>query len=482
MAMKSRSRLESPTLRILIDPTRVDAAEVVFQSARGDAEPVELARCRVEDLGAPPTLTGPDRIADQGLHVPRKVMKALREATDALETSPLAPHDALWLEFPSPRGFLYILPWERLLRSLRRTLLRLPNHLVRPQVLGHSFEVALCVSTSMVKEALGVSDIVESLVDQYLHFPERDVTVHIFTDIADYLEVHNQFDGYSGRIVVHDPNVLRSEESSFAHSISSPANPWLQWMGEAMNGIALDFVHFVSRGCLTGDRGAIAVAGSPTGQRGEKSSNVIGATSLSTFLSRVGAWGFALTGAGGSDSGMGMRELADAITFIRPGVAVTHDIESDPSFDQMRTVLSMIFGSGADLHAALPAIACWVHPQFVDTPIYYSPSTDEIYLSPDQDLIRDEHQFRSEYSSGLHLNIDGSSTFIAGPTRRALADSTTENWVASASRVLETKQMQWLSDSPDGVTDPAAETALRNVADLVEQHVNDSDPRWGSAR
>ena len=53
----------------------------------------------------------------------------------------------------------------------------------------------------------------------------------------------------------------------------------------------LDFVHFVGHGYLSGDRGAIAVATSPTVNTDQQWSRFIGSVELNTFLSQVGAWG-----------------------------------------------------------------------------------------------------------------------------------------------------------------------------------------------
>jgi hypothetical protein len=113
-------------------------------------------------------------------------------------------------------------------------------------------------------------------------------------------------------------------------------------------------------------------------------------------------------------------------------------------------VLRTIFAPDSPLEP-LPAVTCWVHPQFAEIP----------------DTVLEE----------LNFNIDGSSVFVAEATKAALADANTASWVASASRVLETQQMRWLPDSTDVAPDPAAVTALKNVADLVERHVNSTYPQ-----
>ena len=130
---------------------------------------------------------------------------------------------------------------------------------------------------------------------------------------------------------------------------------------------------------------------------------------------------------------------------------MTHNIEHDADGAQLGMVLQTIFAPGSPLDRPLPAVTCWVHPQFVDYP--------------------------DTYREALNLNVDGSSVFVADATKAALAESNTASWVASATRVLETQQMRWLPDSTDVEPDPAAVTALKNVADLVERHVNSAYPQ-----
>ena len=456
MAMQIRSDLDLPTLRILIDPQRTSFTEAVFQVVRGRDTPSEVTRCSLRDLGLPNTLTGLRPVDDDRLTVPGNVIAAMQQGVSGLGPSPLPPESALWLEFPSPRGFLYIAPWERLLEPLGRSMFRLPNHLVRPYAPGRTLEVAVCASAPMAKSAFMPTQILEPLAAQYLQKTGRAVTVHVFTDESWFAAVRALFNdsGLQG-VVVHDPaEAAGYEKPGRAARVGTSAqlsSPWLLWMRDAMGGKALDFVHFVSHGYLSGDRGAIAVATSPTVNTDQQWSRFIGSVELNTFLSQVGAWGLVLTGPYDNFSEVGLRELADAIALIRPGITMTHDFEQDPECGQIGLVLQTVLAPGTTLDRPLPATTCWVHPRFVEFP--------------------------EEYRDDLHLNADGSSAFVGGATKEALADSGTETWVASAARVLETQQMRWLPDSTDVSTDPAAVTALRNVADLVERHVSRMYPR-----
>jgi len=458
MAMQIRSDLDLPTLRILLDPARTSFSEVVFQVVRGRGTPSEVTRCSLRDLGLPDTLTGMNPIVDNSLTVPAAAIAALKPQVDNLGPSPMPPQSALWLEFPSPRGYLYIIPWERLLEPLGRSLFRLPNHLVRPQAPGQTLEVAICASAPMAKAAFGPPDIVVGLTQHYLKRTGHEVTVHVFTDQAWYYPMQGAVGPFGSQVVVHDPadsiRFERPERSNRVGSSAQVVSPWLLWIREAMKGRPLDLVHFVSHGYLSGDRGAIAVASTPTLNTDRQWARFIGGVELSTFLSQVGAWGLLLTGPPNNFSEAGLRELADSIALVRPGITVTHDYDADGGCAQFGLILQTVLAPGSPLDHPLPATTCWVHPRFVEFPDAYD---------------------------NLHLNVDGSSAFISGATKEALGNSTTQSWVASASRYLEGQQIKWLPDNLDDAADPAAVTALKNVADLVERHVSRVYPSGDSS-
>ena len=397
MAMQIRSDLDLPTLRIVIDPQRTNFTEAVFQVVRGRDTPSEVARCSLRDLGLPNTLTGLRPVDDDRLTVPPRVVAALQEAVGGLGPSPLPPESALWLEFPSPRGFLYIAPWGRLLEPLGRPLFRLPNHLVRPQAPGRTLEVAICASAPRAKSAFDPPRILEPLVTQYLTKTGRDVTVHVFTDDSWFAAVRALFNdsGLPG-VVVHDPaEAVGYEPPSRAARIGTSeqrSSPWLLWMRATMGTKPLDFVHFVSHGYLSGHRGAIAVASSPTVNTDQQWSRFIGSVELNTFLSQVGAWGLGLTGPYDNFSEVGLRELADAIALVRPGVTVTHSIEHDAEGGQFGLVLQTIFAPAprSTIRCRLPRAGC----------------------------TRSSSNIQDEYQDDLHLNADGSSAFVGAPPKR----------------------------------------------------------------
>ncbi len=450
MAALIRSDLDLPTLRILLDPASFTYA--VFQLVRGRDTPTEVARCHLRDLGLPATLEGVLPVADHQLRVPSRVLGRLEASAPKFGLSPMPPHNALWLEFPSPRGCLYVMPWERLLESLGRNLFRLPNYLVRPHAPGQNLEVAICASAPAAKAWFSAPEIVRSLTDRYLMLTGHRVRLHLFTDALAYPDVAAMASP-GGEVTAYDPAAASSYEpprrGSSVGTASRLSSPWLLWMRDALLGRPLDFVHFVTHGYMPGDRGAIALATAPTVNTDQRLSRFISAAEVNTFMSQTGAWGLVLTGPPNNFSSSGLRELADAVAQVRPGIAMTHDAGVDVHSLEFGRCLQTVLAQGS-LDRPLSSITCWVHPAFVEFP--------------------------AEDQQDLHVNHDGSSAFLGPATVDALSGQDTEAWVASASRAVEMQQVRWLPDTPEESADPAAVTALRNVADLVERHVGRAYP------
>jgi hypothetical protein len=338
----------------------------------------------------------------------------------------------------------------------------LPNHLVRPQAPGQSLEVAICSSAPQAKIAFGPPEIMVDLAEQYAARSGHRVRLHLFTDVAWHPELRSRVAdraSLADHVVVHDPAQAPSYErtrptrSGIGGEVT---NPWLRWILDSTSGGRIDVIHFATHGFLSGDRGAIAVASTPNLDTDRQMSRFIGSVEITAFLTRLGAWGLALSGPPGNVSPAGLREVADAVALVLPGMALVHDLDHDPHADQLGLALHTILGQGPDLDRPLPAVTAWVHPRFVEFP--------------------------EEDQTELHLNVDGSSSFIADATRSALASPGTEAWVASLSRCVEQLQVRWLPDTPDEAADPAAVEALNRVSEMLERHVAREYPTGGTSR
>ena len=453
--MRLRAEFDLQTLQIKLDPGRKGAGEVVFQTIAGRDEPTEVARCALGLLGVPATRAGFRSIDDDdALGVPPAVLAAIQQAV-----SGQAAGSALWLEFPSPRGNLYVIPWERLLDPLHRALLRLPYHLVRPQRRGSQLDVAICASAPLAKSAFDLPRMVDMLVSVYQRLYASDVTVHVFADAASYRRLSLQLDDGPGVVVLHDPasaaGFAAPQRSRRLGGGSQLSSPWLLWMREAMGGQPLDIVHFLTHGYLAGDRGALACATTPTVNDDRGWARFVGAAEITTFLAQVGGWGIVMSGPPGNFSQAGLRALGDEIATERPGMVIIHDFGRDWPGHDLRAVLQMVLNRDSRSTHPMPSITCWVHPRFVQA---------------------------ADHPAFPGIADDGTSTLIRESTRVALTGHDTEAWVAAASRALEAQQAQWLPGSSDEAVDPAALTALQNVANLVARHVDLAYPGGGTSK
>ncbi|GAA1985280.1 hypothetical protein GCM10009718_23270 [Isoptericola halotolerans] len=462
MAKNLRTEIALPTLRISVDLARADA---VFATAHDRARPQEVARCPLRDLGLPSSVDGP--VADAALTVPAEVVARLDRAARELGTSPLPPAQALWLEFPAPRGLVHVLPWERLLASLERPLFRLPYHPVRPQKPGPRLDVAICASSPFRTTAFDPAEVLAHLSAQYLRHAGRDVTVHLFTDAAHHaatraaVESMLSYDHTLGAFeppIVHEPPG-RPRHPSSSHGSHAITNPWLTWLSDGVDGGRLDVVHLVAHGSMSSGRGSVALATTPRTEPGTTPARFVEAVELVELLTRVGALGLALSSPPGNRSAAGLRELADDVARVRPGVAAVHDLADDPEARQLGAALRMVFAPSQDQHPPLPAMAAWVHPLFVGR------GGLEAYADDVAGPLR-------ELTSTLLLDEDGRSSFLQPATRRSAAEVDSESWVASASRSIEQLQMAWLPPSLDLPVDRAAVEALDRVAGLLEQHAH----------
>lgn len=432
-----------PTLRIQLGGSgETTRSEVVFQAEVGGPT-TEAGRCTTEELGLPERLTT-RQFEDYRFHLPHRILESVRQILDLL----MPQGAAIWLDLPSPRGYLYLVPWERLLEQLARPIFRLPNHFLRPQTASDSLEVALCGSAPLAKSAFDTVWELERLAALWAGLPQ--VRVHIFTDSNSYEP--ERMTSVGPAVVVHDP-VEASEyaaprRTSRVTESTEISNPWMLWIRDSLRNEALDVLHFVTHGYISGDRGAIALASTPMSNIDPSLSRFVGSAEMSSLLIQSGAWCLMLTGPPGNYSSPGLRELADSIAAVHPGVALVHELDLDSKLEQLNFVVEMMFGSGSPVTQAMPGVTCWLHPQFAN----YSTAVQQALL----------------------LTEEGRSSLVQDATYTALTHEVTPAWVAAGARYLEAQQAEWLPTEitePRGERDQAAVDALRSVSSLLEKHV-----------
>jgi len=445
MAAIVRSEHDLPSVRITLG--RGERAAVSFAVRRGRAEVTAEARCTTSNLGLV-DLRREEWIPDHVFSVPDHVLDVLGTQLDAIGPSRYQPENAVWLELPAPRGHLYLLPWERMLAPLGRPVLRLPNQTVRPQSPSTSLEVALCASSPMAKSAFDTAHELSRIARVWLDRAGHDVRLHLFTDVNSHARLRDLTADIAAVATVHDPHAAdsygRPERTGRVGTSTNVINPWLLWIADALAGRALDVAHFVTHGYLSGERGAIALASTPLLNTDRMWSRFVGGAEMSGFLARVGAWSLLLTGPPDNFSGLGLRELADAIAMSSPGISATHELTVDHDGAQLAELLDLVYAGGGGSLPPMPGVTCWVHPKFVEFP-------------PD------------EQESKL-VTADGRSSLVKAATQLVLASEHTPSWVASGTHYLENLQSRWLPESADEPIDDDAVAALESVSRLLEKH------------
>jgi hypothetical protein len=454
MAMLVRSEHGLPTLRIRLARSKGRAAplaeQAVWEAVVGAGEPREFFRCDTAELGLPDRVDSTRSVSEDRFRLPPDAAGSIARAVAEMDAGG-AGRDAVWLELPAPRGYLHLAPWEKLLASAvpDRPMLRLPYHTLRPRASSAIVEVAVCgVVPRAGLAGVDPSAIIAAHARSWILNAGLKTRVHVFTRDEAVAGVRRLVEALPD-VVVHDPEQARDLPASGLARDVSPTdlatNPWLLWMTAALGGQALDIVHVLTQGNLSGTGGRMLIARSPIAGDERDTCLLVGPTPLSGGLSQLGAWALVLSGLPGDPCPAGLRDLADAIAQLRPGVAVAGGPTGSDTTD-LDAALRRLFGDGSPPGRPLPTLSCWIHPQFVE----YAP----------------------EECDALLLTTKGHSTVIAPATQDALAAQDTPAWVAAGTRYLELQQADWLDESTvDTGTDDAAVSALRSVSALLDAHV-----------
>jgi hypothetical protein len=432
-------------LRIKLDRAGGSPARAVFELRADDGVRLRVGAVPVGELGLPDRIRSSQDVDERRFGVPPEVVAGIRDGLAGLRPDPAAP---LWLNLAPPRGYLHLVPWERLLSpALRRMILRLPNFRVRSAATGPSLRIAICASEPRAKMSFGAVDVLPMLADCWAAATGRPVFVHVFTDLASFPAVRTALAGRDG-IVVADPTGAGGlpEPPRSRGSTGEITNPWLRWIRDELSGTALDVMHFVGHGYFGGDRGSLALAADPARNTDRVSARFVGGTELAEFMCRTGAWTLCLSSPEFNYSTAALRELADATAQVRPGVTMVHDLGADDRARELDTVLGTVFAR-APAPPQLPAVACWCGVEFVE-PAVTPRSADPL-----------------QYAS-----VPFDDEFDLDDTRDVLARDTTPTWVAAGARVIEATQVEWAGASGD-LEDPDAIAALRNVSALFNEHV-----------
>jgi hypothetical protein len=448
-----RSENDLTALRIRLGSTVDTRSEVSFEAVEPSGQSEAVARCSTWELGMPDVsvrgTSGTDLSVIDSCALPTPVLSAIESRMGALAYSASTPRNAVWLELSRPRGYLHLVPWERLLAPLGRPVLRLPYHALRPRASSGSVEVVICISAPVAKATFDVVGTAMRMADAWTGLAQCKVRLHIFADAAVHTALVNAAAERVHDIIVHDPHqptgYLRPRATRSISTSPSVTSPWLEWIQGELGEHAVDAVHFLVHGYISGDRGALAVASTPTLNTDQRLSRFIGAPEMSSFLTQVGAWAHVVSGPPPQNfSPVGLREFADANAQLRPGATLVHEFTDDPHGEQLKEALSVVFGYYAEV-PPMPAVTAWLHPGAVAYP--------------------------AEEQRALHLTEAGHSALIPGAASEVLAEESTPAWVAASTRLLETLQAEWLPERAGESVNPDAAAALQSVSEVFDAHV-----------
>jgi hypothetical protein len=432
--------------RRLSDGTLGPAA--IFEAWRGSEEPTVLARV--------PPPSGP--------------VRHRREHVDLLDFGPpteifTAPFftalkgEPLWLDLPATAGAMRLLPWERFLEPLGVPVLRLPSLILpaRPPATSR-LQVALVASSIGEEDHSDFERGIPLMVEAIRSATPRPVSVHVFAN-----EVHERFLrrvlGPDPDVVIHEPPSpeKRIRVTSGSRVPANVENPWLAWMYARLVGVAVDHVHFHCHGDFVLDNGAVSFAGAPDST--DDSYRCVGSPELLAVLTGLGAWSVGFSGPRGNFSPEGLRDVAYAVTDVRPGPVVLQESAADPDFGELGAALSVIWNRLPPPAPRCLATAIWIDPSLLQgtaSTVSAAGTTDRVLTS-----------------------------LLSTETGAALTAERTPTWVAATARVLEQAGAHWLASEPVGPDRrrrQATVEALRFAADLLEEHVKEAGPSGKEGR
>ena len=292
---------------------------------------------------------------------------AMARELNSLLPSLLQERDCLWLELAEPIGYLPLLPWEELLRSVTSApILRLSPHSIKAVSPERELSAVLCVTVPS-REWLPSVDHLTSLARAICQsLPERS-TLHVFADDlchALFAAANEKLgnDDDQGRHIKFWPLPIE-QPGSGPENENRSEQPWMTWLTASLAGRAVDIVHCLCPGMLLPDHARLVIArdaappllvSAPSATEGAatgRALNYISPSEHSELLTTLGAWAaiFSAPAAGQwmVESRQGIRVFVDQFARARPGVAVFHDLEADPACEALAETYRFIIGDSS---------------------------------------------------------------------------------------------------------------------------------------
>ncbi len=435
MAALIRTDYDLPTLRVQIAPGETAEIFAMFDVFLRPEQTMTVATVPTRALGLSDRIRSAEDVSESRFALAGDVVERISSALHNLATD--VP--AYWLELPAPRGYLQLVPWERLLSpALGVPLLRLPNIALRPTAPGPTLHVAVAAGLAVGMPPFDVAGLISAVARTWTRSVDRVVLMDVFVDAGSFPSVRDRTADLPW-ITVHDTAAMPTAVSD-ADRDEEAGHPWVRWLSSALAGTATDVVHVLSHGHISGDRGALTLPASPSAEGGDRRARFIGPALLCDALAGLGAWSLLISAVPDNHCEPGLRDLADAVSQARAGAVVLHRMSEPDPVAELGPAIEMVY-AGQPQFRPLSGITCWSHPSFVAAPA-------DVKL----------------------CDTDGTSALITGATQEVLSHRDTPTWVAAGTRVLETLQAEWIP-ADGSVPDPHAVAALQTVSKLFDDHV-----------
>lgn len=325
---------------------------LIFESGGGPRERWQIA---LQDLGVDANAR-PDPQATMRLPTPILETLAVLSRTCAAT----GDDEPLWLHLVRPYGYLGALPWEALLgAAIKRPVLRLPDFLERSQENPDILEIAICYDPPWQTDRAAAHGRVRDVISGALATPRPQIVVHLFTtpEAAQGLRGHAD-----PRLNIHDAS---GSKAAALTSRAASASPWLEWMADALQGRALDAVHFVCATETADECATLLLRASPVPES-VGSLSAISASDIAAFLQRAGAWAALFSPPPMSGTETSCRYFADGLAQIRPGPVLFHEFHAgDAGGAQLEEVYRFLFAPEASAAPRLERDFLYCQPSLV---------------------------------------------------------------------------------------------------------------------
>jgi large subunit ribosomal protein L19 len=361
LSIKHRARGEQHDIAI----TACIGSDPVFENFLLDPEKAGLQPRVIDD-----SPSSADPLADSTACV--EALRPLAKRLRLYETQrPMAQSQSLplLLEIASPRGYLPLIHWERvLLQVLGRPIVRRPAFPFLRLPFSGRLRAALCLPEPEKAPKATPTAWWKELILAWLGPQKSAAVVDVFTTASQHATLERELaDCISSNdrpgVRLHAAKHFQPATSETRDAFSPLRSDWLLWMRQKLSG-GVDVVHFQGEGRYTLGLGQFDLAASPSGSANPPWTRYLDVQQLTVFLNQVGAWSFGCTSSSARSS-PGLRQLADELARVRLGPVVVHEAEMDPHAADLRAAYQALLTQGTEA-PQLKAVILYGLPQTLE--------------------------------------------------------------------------------------------------------------------